>query len=177
MHQFCGWDSNQWARYKGVVTRLYKKRRCYRWTWIWRTQWDQENWSVICKIRSIHMTNTCYVSDWDQAYRPSYAKIRHTVVRHIQVHLYKELQKLSTHLPEELWPILWTLASADSQSHTHHHSREAEAPCHPGSDVDDLSAQGDGCDPMSGRCWCPQAGPLSPRMEEGENDNPYAAGA
>ena len=34
------------------------------------------------------MTNTCYASDWDQAYCPSYAKIRHTVVRHIQVHLY-----------------------------------------------------------------------------------------
>ena len=60
----------------------------YRWTWIWRTQWDQENWSVICKIRRIHMTNTWYASDWDQAYRPSYAKIHRTVVRHIQVHLY-----------------------------------------------------------------------------------------
>ena len=35
----------------------------YRWTWIWRTQWDQENWSVICKIRRIHMTNTWYASD------------------------------------------------------------------------------------------------------------------
>ena len=34
------------------------------------------------------MTNTWYASDWDQAYRPSYAKIRRTVVRHIQVHLY-----------------------------------------------------------------------------------------
>ena len=22
----------------------------YRWTWIWQTQWDQKNWSVICKI-------------------------------------------------------------------------------------------------------------------------------
>ena len=43
----------------------------YRWTWIWQTQWDQENWSVICKIRCIHMTNTWYASDWDQAYRPS----------------------------------------------------------------------------------------------------------
>ena len=62
--------------------------RVYKWTWIWRTQWDQENWSVICKIRHIHMTNTRYASDWDQAYRPSYAKIRRTVVRHIQVHLY-----------------------------------------------------------------------------------------
>ena len=61
---------------------------CYRWTWIWRTQWDQENWSVICKIRRIHMTNTWYVSDWDQAYRQSYAKICCTVVCHIQVHLY-----------------------------------------------------------------------------------------
>ena len=60
----------------------------YRWTWMWRTQWDQENWSVICKIRRAHMTNTWYASDWDQAYRPSYAKIRHTVVRHIQVHLH-----------------------------------------------------------------------------------------
>ena len=30
----------------------------YRWTWIWQTQWDQENWSVICKICRIHMTNT-----------------------------------------------------------------------------------------------------------------------
>ena len=60
----------------------------YRWTWIWQTQWDQENWSVICKIRRIHMTNTWYASDWDQAYRPSYAKICRTVVRHIQVHLY-----------------------------------------------------------------------------------------
>ena len=38
------------------------------------------------------MTNTWYASDWDQAYRPSYAKIRRTVVRHIQVHLYKEIK-------------------------------------------------------------------------------------
>ena len=60
----------------------------YRWTWIWQTQWDQENWSVICKICRIHMTNTWYASDWDQSYRPSYAKIFRTVVRHIQVHLY-----------------------------------------------------------------------------------------
>ena len=35
------------------------------------------------------MMNTWYASDWDQAYRRSYAKICHTVVRHIQVHLYK----------------------------------------------------------------------------------------
>ena len=35
----------------------------YRWTWIWQTQWDQ-------------------------AYRPSCAKIHRTVFRHIQVHLY-----------------------------------------------------------------------------------------
>ena len=34
------------------------------------------------------MKNTWYASDWDQAYCPSYAKIRRTVVRHIQVHLY-----------------------------------------------------------------------------------------
>ena len=39
------------------------------------------------------MTYTWYTSDLDQAYLdqaycPSYAKIRHTVVRHIQVHLY-----------------------------------------------------------------------------------------
>ena len=33
------------------------------------------------------MTNTLYASDWDQSYRPSYAKIRRTVVLHIQVHL------------------------------------------------------------------------------------------
>ena len=65
-----------------------RKRLLYRWTWIWQTRWDQENWSVICTIRRIHMTNTWYTSDWDQAYRPSYAKIRRTVVRHIQVHLY-----------------------------------------------------------------------------------------
>ena len=37
------------------------------------------------------MTNTWYASDWDQAYRPSYAKIRRTVVRHIQVHLYLQV--------------------------------------------------------------------------------------
>ena len=24
--------------------------------WIWQTQWDQENWSVICKICHMHMT-------------------------------------------------------------------------------------------------------------------------
>ena len=60
----------------------------YRWTWIWQTQWDQENWSVVCKIRRIYMTNTWYASDWGQAYRPSYAKIHRTVVRHILVHLY-----------------------------------------------------------------------------------------
>ena len=29
-----------------------------------------------------------YATDWHQVYRPSYAKIRHTMVRHIQVHLY-----------------------------------------------------------------------------------------
>ena len=34
------------------------------------------------------MTNTWYASDWDQAYRPSYAKIRRIVVRHIQFHVY-----------------------------------------------------------------------------------------
>ena len=34
------------------------------------------------------MPNTLYASNWDQAYRPSYAKIPYTVVRHIQVHLY-----------------------------------------------------------------------------------------
>ena len=34
-----------------------------------------------------NMTNTWYASDWDQPYRPSYARIRRTVVRHIQVHL------------------------------------------------------------------------------------------
>ena len=34
------------------------------------------------------MTNIWYASDWDQAYRPSYAKICRIVVRHIQVHLY-----------------------------------------------------------------------------------------
>ena len=33
-------------------------------------------------------TNTCYASDWDQAYRPSYAKICCTVARPFQVHLY-----------------------------------------------------------------------------------------
>ena len=39
------------------------------------------------------MTNTWYASDWDQAYRPSYAKIRRTVVRHIQ-------EKIKTFLSE-----------------------------------------------------------------------------
>ena len=34
------------------------------------------------------MMNTWYASDWGQAYRPSYAEIRRTVVRHIQVYLY-----------------------------------------------------------------------------------------
>ena len=36
------------------------------------------------------MTNNWYASDLDQAYRPSYAKICHSVVRHIQVHLASE---------------------------------------------------------------------------------------
>ena len=38
--------------------------RKYTWTWIWRTQWDQENWSVICKIRRIldvHRTGTKHI--------------------------------------------------------------------------------------------------------------------
>ena len=39
------------------------------------------------------MTNTWYASDWDQAYRPSYAKICHTVVRHVQVHLYNNYER------------------------------------------------------------------------------------
>ena len=66
----------------------------YRWTWIWQTQWDQENWSVVCKICRIYMTNTWYALAWDQAYRPSYAKICRTVVRHIQVHLYHQIIRL-----------------------------------------------------------------------------------
>ena len=70
------------------IETVARSRMLYRWTWISQTQWDQENWSVISKIRRIHMTNTWYASDWDQAYCPSYAKIRRTVVRHIQVHLY-----------------------------------------------------------------------------------------
>ena len=45
-------------------------------------------WSVISKFTCIHMTNTLYASDWEQAYRPSYAKICRTGLRHIQVHLY-----------------------------------------------------------------------------------------
>ena len=43
------------------------------------------------------MTNTWYASDWDQAYRPSYAKIRCTVVRHIQVHLYHAMHASKQH--------------------------------------------------------------------------------
>ena len=31
-----------------------------------------------------HMQNTSYTLDWEQAYRPSNAKIRRTVVRHMQ---------------------------------------------------------------------------------------------
>ena len=38
-------------------------------------------------------TNTWYASDWDQAYRPSYAKKRRTEVRHIQVHQYSKFQR------------------------------------------------------------------------------------
>ena len=95
IHQTC-FLTNAWTTLWKVnatiqcltVTDILLKR-CYRWTWIWRTRWDQENWSVICKIRRIHMTNTWYASDWDQTYHPSYAKIRRTVVRHIQVHLYQ----------------------------------------------------------------------------------------
>ena len=41
------------------------------------------------------MTNTWYASNLDQAYRPSYAKIRRTVVRHIQVHLYYTITELT----------------------------------------------------------------------------------
>ena len=55
-------------------------------TW-YASNWDQAYRPSYAKIRRMHMTNTWYASDWDQAYRPSYAKIRRTVVRHIQVHL------------------------------------------------------------------------------------------
>ena len=35
----------------------------YRWTWIWQTQWDQENWSVIYiwQILDMHRTGTKHV--------------------------------------------------------------------------------------------------------------------
>ena len=99
----------------------------YRWTWIWQTQWDQENWSVICKICRMHMTNTWYASDWDQAYRPSYAKIRHTVVRHIQVHLYTHIHPLNrqTHsqtnidIDTNIHPHIYTHTNKQMQIHTH----------------------------------------------------------
>ena len=40
----------------------------YRWTWIWQTRWDQENWfRYNAKIRRIHMTNTWYALDWDSS--------------------------------------------------------------------------------------------------------------
>ena len=71
-----------------IIIMIIIINNSYRGTWIWQTQWDQEIWSVICKIRRTHMMNTWYASHWDQAYSPSYAKIRRTVVHHIQVHLY-----------------------------------------------------------------------------------------
>ena len=65
----------------------YGSKHQYRWTWIWRTQWDQENWSVICKIRHIHMANTMHGTGTKHLVRHRQI-IRLTVVRHIQVHLY-----------------------------------------------------------------------------------------
>ena len=65
----------------------------------------------ICKIRRMHMTNTWYASGWDQAYRPSYAKIRHTVVCHIQVHLYFICLMLTSYPGDsEYASILWTFS-------------------------------------------------------------------
>ena len=52
------------------------------------------------------MTNTWYASDWDQAYRPSYAKIRRTVVRHIKVHLYIFLTITMQYLSGSGWFLL-----------------------------------------------------------------------
>ena len=80
---------NSWSLINTWKLFFLGSKWLYRWSWIWRTQWDQENWSVICKIRRIHMRNTWYASDLDQVYRPWYAKICRTVVRHIQVHLQK----------------------------------------------------------------------------------------
>ena len=82
----------------------------------------------------------------------------------VAIRLYQKRRCFGMHSPEVLWWVLWTLESADSRSQIHPQSREAEVLCHPGSDVDDLSSPGDGGDQITGRGWCPQAGPLSPRM-------------
>ena len=59
------------------------------------------------------MTNTWYASD--QAYRPSYAKIRRTVVRHIQVHLYNiKKSSIRRALIESSGPVLCVLAQTKS---------------------------------------------------------------
>ena len=34
--------------------------RKYRWTWIWQTQWDQENWFVQCKICGLGSEEVLY---------------------------------------------------------------------------------------------------------------------
>ena len=57
------------------------------------------------------MTNTWYASDWGQAYCLSYAKIRHTVVRHIQVYLYFKKLPWKFKCPEgwslRVWASKW----------------------------------------------------------------------
>ena len=54
-----------------LITITYIRDIYYRQTCIWQTQWDQEKWSVICKLCHIHITHTWYVWDWDQAYHLS----------------------------------------------------------------------------------------------------------
>ena len=108
MYQICAFVLYGWSVLTVITlpTFLENAVKKYRWTWTWQTQWDQENWSVICKIRRIHMTNAWYASDWDQAYRPSYAIIRHTVVRHIQVHLYRWTWIWRTKWDQENWSVI-----------------------------------------------------------------------
>ena len=75
----------------------------YRWTWIWQTQWDQENWSVICKIRHIHI----YILEMHGTGTKNFVRHRQKsvvqyVVRHIHVRPYLKFTIVSVFCYEKV---------------------------------------------------------------------------
>ena len=88
-HKIC---TNNQTIIKSNQNHQHEIKNVYRWTQIWQTQWDQENWSVICKICHMHMTDSvrhmqvCMLLHWGP----------HFIYIYIYIYMYLSAKKYQT---------------------------------------------------------------------------------